>query len=143
MAAAERKYLEADVETASPLRLVLMVYDIAVSSLARAKALDPEKERVDFIDAVSKGQEAILTLLEGLDASKSPELAAELSRLYGYLYRRLSNALVDGDLSAIEEAVTRLSELRSAWQELLEKGLGEESRPDSPADEGRIVSITG
>ena len=143
MAAAERKYLEADIKTASPLRLVLMVYDIAVSSLARAQTFDPEKERVDFIDAVNKAQEAILTLLEGLDASKSPELAAELSRLYGYLYRRLSDALVDGDLSAVQEARSRLSELRSAWQELLEKGLGEASRSDLATDEGRIVSITG
>lgn len=143
MSAAEQKYVEADVGTASPLRLVLMVYDIAVSNLAKAKALDPEKAGAEFIDAIGKAQEAILTLLESLDGSKSPQLVSSLSRLYGYFYGRLTDALTNRDLAAIEEVRLRLSELRSAWQELMEKGLGEVSRSASADTEGRIVSITG
>ena len=142
MAAAQQRYLEAEVRTASPLRLVLITYDVALSSLARAAALDPARERFLYVDALSRAQQALLTLMEGLDFARSPELAGQLARLYGYFYRRLAEALADDDRGALEEVRNRLSELREAWQELLERGLDGSAR-QAPREEGRLLSVTG
>lgn len=142
MAAAEQRYIDADVNTASPLRLVLITYDVALSNLSRASDIDSEAERVDFNGSVSRARQAVLTLIEGLDYSKSPELASSLGSLYAYLFRRLTDAITDNDATAVSEAYGHLSELRSAWQQLMDEGHGEVNRA-AAGRQGRIVSVVG
>lgn len=138
--AAERRYMEADLKTASPLRLLLAVYDIAIDALNRAQAAGRGDRQ--FEDAGITAQQALLTLLEALDHSKSPELAGRLAALYGYWHRRLVEARLDGDTAAVSEVQNGLLELRAAWRQLHDRGVGEAVR-HLQAETGRAVSITG
>ncbi len=87
------KYKQQDVMSASPLRLVIMTYDMAIRAC----------EQQDF----SKAIKAISALRDTLDMDY-PDVAVGLFRLYQWCLDCIRN----GDYAS---AIATLSELRSAW----------------------------
>ncbi len=89
------KYKQQDVMSASPLRLVIMTYDLAIRAC----------EQEDFAKAVK----TISALRDTLDMDY-PDVAVGLFRLYQWCL----DCIRKGDYAS---AITALSELRSAWAE--------------------------
>lgn len=87
------QYRQQDVMNASPLRLVIMTYDLAIRSC----------EQQDF----SKSVKTISALRDALDMDY-PEAAAGLFRLYQWCL----DCIRKGDYAS---AITTLRELRGAW----------------------------
>ncbi len=87
------KYKQQDVMSASPLRLVIMTYDLAIRAC----------EQQDFAKAVK----TISALRDTLDLDY-PDVAVGLFRLYQWCL----DCIRKGDYAA---AITTLSELREAW----------------------------
>ncbi|MBK6790998.1 MAG: flagellar protein FliS [Anaerolineales bacterium] len=87
------QYRQQDVMNASPLRLVIMTYDLAIRSC----------EQQDFGKAIK----TISALRDALDLDY-PEVAAGLFRLYQWCL----DCIRKGDYNS---AISTLSELRSAW----------------------------
>ena len=87
------KYKQQDVMNASPLRLVIMTYDLAIRAC----------EAQDFAKAVK----TISALRDTLDLDY-PDVALGLFRLYQWCLDNIRK----GDYAS---AITTLSELRSAW----------------------------
>ncbi len=87
------KYKQQDVMSASPLRLVIMTYDLAIRSC----------EQKDFEKAVK----TISALRDTLDLDY-PDVAVGLFRLYQWCL----DCIRKGDYAA---AITTLFELREAW----------------------------
>ncbi|HMX74441.1 MAG TPA: flagellar protein FliS [Anaerolineales bacterium] len=93
------QYRQQDVMSASPLRLVIMTYDLAIRSC----------EQQDFGKAVK----TISALRDALDLDY-PEVAAGLFRLYQWCL----DCIRKGDYTS---AITTLTELRGAWVATEEK----------------------
>jgi flagellar protein FliS len=55
--------------------------------------------------------------MSSIDLRQDRQLASNLSSLYSYLFDRLTQANIRDDSNALEEAITILSELRTAWAE--------------------------
>jgi flagellar protein FliS len=89
----QKQYRQQDVMSASPLRLVIMTYDLAIHSC----------EQQDFAKAVK----TISALRDTLDLDY-PEVSTGLFRLYQWCL----DCIRKGDYAS---AITTLSELRSAW----------------------------
>ncbi len=89
------QYRQQDVMSASPLRLVIMAYDLAIQSC----------QHEDF----AKSIKAISALRDALDMDY-PEVATGLFRLYQWCM----DCIRKGDY---ESAAHTLSELREAWAE--------------------------
>lgn len=87
------QYRQQDVMSASPLRLVIMTYDLAIRAC----------EEQDF----SKSVKTISALRDALDMDY-PEAAAGLFRLYQWCL----DCIRQGDYAS---AITTLTELRGAW----------------------------
>ena len=87
------KYRQQDVMSASPLRLVIMTYDLAIRAC----------EQKDFAKAIK----TISALRDALDMDY-PDVAVGLFRLYQWCL----DCIRAGDYAS---AITTLSELRSAW----------------------------
>ena len=87
------QYRQQDVMNASPLRLVIMAYDLAIRSC----------EQQDF----NKSIKTISALRDTLDIDY-PEVAVGLFRLYQWCL----DCIRQGDYAS---AITTLNELRSAW----------------------------
>lgn len=110
--------VETGVKTASAHQLVQMLYDGLLESLAQARGA------LDKGDIEAKGRaitKASRIVDEGLKAALSPaggELTANLSNLYGYITRRLMQAHLRNDVTALEECQRLVQPLRDAWADI-------------------------
>ncbi len=114
---AQQRYLQMQVETASPGQLVLMLYQGCLRFIAQGRAAlaaqDFDTARVSLL----KAQDIIVELAASLDMEAGGEIAINLLRLYDYLHHRLVAANIhrDGDAAAEVEALLRT--LLPAWEE--------------------------
>jgi len=138
MQAYGKQDLQAQVESASPHRLILMLFEGAIKSCNLAKmhmqnGAIPEKGM-----AISN---AIAIIQEGLslslDKDVGGELAANLEALYDYMGRRLLQANVHNDESLLDEVLVLLTDSQDAWAQIdparATSELGKESYPERTA----------
>ena len=114
--------LETGVAAASPQRLIVMLYDGALSALAEARAHIQGGRTAQKGRALGK---AISIVDEGLkaalDVGQGGDIAHSLMDLYDYIGRRLLLANLRDDVALIDEASRLLTDLRGAWVTLAER----------------------
>ena len=114
--AARRAYIANQVATASPARLLTMLYDALVSDLATAAAAI---EARDFETSGTRLLRAQAIVLE-LQASLRLDVwdgAQGLLAVYHYLYRRLVQANTTADAAICAECLTLVTPLQQAWHQ--------------------------
>lgn len=114
-------YLAERVLTASPQRLVVMLYDRLLLDLERADHALDAGSHSDAHAALVHAQDIVTELHSALDTSAWPE-GVGLAALYDYVMRRLIDANLGKDRTIVAECHTLLEPLRDAWREIA--GLG-------------------
>lgn len=113
---------ETDIRGSDPHRLIILLFDGALSALDRAEAALAARNIQDKTNALTR---AIEIILDGLSASLNLEeggdVAANLKALYDYMASRLTHANFQNDLGAIQEVRVLLSEICEAWKEIAPK----------------------
>jgi flagellar protein FliS len=114
--------LETGIASASPHKLIVMLYDGALVALLSAKANIAAKNIAAKGSAISKAITIIDNgLRASLDKEAGGEIAANLDALYDYMSRRLLHANLKNDVPAIDEVHGLLADLREAWVAIGEK----------------------
>ncbi|MGZ4634679.1 MAG: flagellar export chaperone FliS [Oryzihumus sp.] len=115
-AAARARYAQESVGTASPARLVTMLYDRLVRDLGAAELAlavpDLESAHHQLIHA----QDIVRELAAGLDLSLWPE-GEGLASLYDWLVKRLTEANLRKDAVIVAECRGIVEPLREAWHD--------------------------
>jgi flagellar protein FliS len=105
------------VESASPHKLILMLYDGLLKQLRLGKAHMNRGELGQKATCLSK---ALSILDQGLrlnlDREAGGAIAAQLHALYEYCERRVLHANLRNDPAALDEVVQLIEPLRTAWQ---------------------------
>ncbi|HYR42277.1 MAG TPA: flagellar export chaperone FliS [Terriglobia bacterium] len=114
-------YKETAVNTASPTKLVVMLYEGAVRFLTRAARDIRNQDLVGKAESISRALAIIQHLRLTLDKDKGQHIAQELDRLYAYVVSRVLDGSTKLDPGAIEEAIKVLSNLLPAWEEIARK----------------------
>lgn len=83
----ENTYLEKMVMTASPAKLVQMLYEKAIEVLKEAEKLLEEKKFVEFSEKITRAQDIITELNLSLDMEKGGTIAQNLRALYNYMFQ--------------------------------------------------------
>ena len=108
--------LETGVSSASPHKLIVMLFDGALTTLSNALTEMHAKNIAAKGRAISK---AIRIIEEGLraslDKSAGGEIAGNLDSLYEFISARLVQANLENKPEYIAEAQRLLGELRGAW----------------------------
>lgn len=110
--------LEASVYGASPVGLIVMLYEGAISALRKAQG---EIARNNFIakgKLIGKGLDIINGLDTVLNLEKGGEVTANLRELYLYMKHRLGVANLKNDAEILEEVISLLEDLLGAWRQL-------------------------
>lgn len=109
--------VETGVAAADPHKLIGMLYEGLLQSLAQAR------EAMLANDTARKGEtlsKSIRILEEGLrgslDRERGGDIAAQLDGLYEYMVMRLLSANLKNDMTALDEVARLITELRDAWQ---------------------------
>lgn len=128
-----RQYLVNKVETATPLMLVIMLYDEAIKMCVMARA-DLGKDKESVHNKLVKAQKIVTELTVSLNMESGGEIADNLKSLYVYLHMRLVEANIENNGEKIDEALKILKELREAWNVV-----NQESRKMMLQQTGRVT----
>ena len=110
--------VERAVMSASQQQLVIMLFDGALSALVRARLFLEDGNIPAKGLALSKAINIIENGLKvGLDEESKDELTQNLIALYAYMVRRLLQANLRNDASAIEEVENLLRNIADGWKE--------------------------
>jgi flagellar secretion chaperone FliS len=109
-------YRDREIQTASPSRLVVLVFDCALSNLMRARRAVQTGKTEERVDAVGKARDAIMELLVTLNVEQGGELARNLQSLYAYMLSELVDVARRPDGARIDSIIKMVSELRSAFE---------------------------
>ncbi|NLK73538.1 MAG: flagellar export chaperone FliS [Clostridiales bacterium] len=110
-------YQENSVNTASPGKLIIMLYDGAIKFCRFAEmAIDEkniERRHVNIKKAKRIIQELAFTL------NRDIEISEQLGSLYAFMERELINANVQNDKNKIITVREMLEELKGAWESIV------------------------
>jgi len=113
-------YQNTQVTTASPEKILLMLYDGAVRfsklALDRMNRQDISGKGV----YIGKALAIVTELMNTLDHKIGGEIAQNLERLYVYLIGEFTKANVNNDPKSLENAIAILSHLRDTWTEAVD-----------------------
>ena len=131
---ARSRYLADAIATASPARLLTMLYDRLIVDLSRAERELQDGDRGAAAPLVGHAQEIVGELIGMLDV-RAWDGAAALLSVYGFVLRELFAAGADGDATRVASCRALLEPLRLAWHEAAdETGRSAIPTPREPAE---------
>ena len=110
------RYLADSINTASPGRLLIMLYDRLVLDLAQGEEAIRTNNRDQASERLNHAQEIILELRTTLDVDAWSG-AAGLASLYGWLLTELIQANIKLDAEKVAACRGIVEPLRDAWRE--------------------------
>jgi flagellar secretion chaperone FliS len=130
---ASQEYLKNAVLTASREQLHLMLYDGAIRfALKGREAIEAGKVEESY-NHLTRAQKIVIEMQNGLNFKVDPALCERMSALYTFVYRKLVDASVNKDVSAVDDALRILRHQRETWVLLMER-IREEAQPVSFLD---------
>ncbi|HKJ68280.1 MAG TPA: flagellar export chaperone FliS [bacterium] len=112
-------YKKQEIRTASPGKLIVMLYDGAIKQIDIAKDAYEAQDYEGKVQAISRCRDIILELIGALDFEKGGKIAETLQALYVYILNRLKAADMERNHQALIESRTILVDLRGAWDSIV------------------------
>lgn len=121
-------YLKTQVLTARPEQLTLMLLDGAIRFAQKGRQCLLEKNYEGSFEALSRAEQIVMELLNGLRPEAAPDLCRRQAGLYMFVYRQLVEANMTRTTEPLDGALKILDTLRETWLLLLEKLQAEGAR---------------
>jgi flagellar secretion chaperone FliS len=115
-----KEYKKTQVETATPEKILILLYDGAIQYLNRAKVDLEQGNEQQFHSNLLGCEKIIVEFMNTLDMETGGSLAENLYRLYEYLYNTLVKAGISRKPEGVNEVLKHLNGLRETWQKAIE-----------------------
>lgn len=109
------------VNEASPHQLIAMLISGAIERLTFAKGCMDRNETATKAEMIGKAMDILNGLQTSLDMENGGEISANLDQLYDYMLRRLLMANAQNDVSAVDEVITLLLQIKTGWDQIPEE----------------------
>lgn len=112
------QYKKQSIETASPAKLVVMLYEGAI------RFIDEAIEKMDYTtydqvnQNIQRAKDIVVELRVSLNFKSGGEVATRLDALYDYVFSKLGEGNVKKDVKPLKEARKVISELLGSWSEI-------------------------
>lgn len=116
------QYAKTQVQTASSVQVIVLLYEGTIQSLKLAKngiLTNNHQDKARFLDRALR---VVGELSAALDMEQGGSVATDLRRLYEYVEHELIQANLHHDFKRLDGPIRCLSTLREAWQELVRLG---------------------
>ena len=137
-----KSYKAQSVQTASPGKLVLMLFDGYLRFTSAAKNAWSEEDMIKKNEGINnnliRAQNIVTELQSSLDMSVPGDLPGTLYRLYDYVLTNLQQANLSKDIQKVDEADKVIAELREAWAEMLTQN---PENTSSNGEQGGSISL--
>ena len=116
MANAYQRYKEQDVTMATPMALIVMLYNGCIKQLKLAQIAIDQGDCEDVNDHLKKAQDIISELVRSLDFQY--EISKDLLALYDFMLREIVAANASKDRDKLDPVIRMLSSLRDTWSQV-------------------------
>jgi len=129
-------YRQCSVQGATPLGLVVMLYDGAIAALNRAITAIESQDISEKCNQLRRAQ-AILAQLEGtLNMERGGEVARTLKALYTYARAQILKANLENSAEVLRDVIRNLAAVRESWYAAEHQAAGSAPPPSSPVNSG-------
>ena len=111
-------YRESAVMTASPVQLVVMLYDGANRFLRQAIAAHEHDQPLKAGTPLGRAQAIVEELLATIDVERGGEIASRLQGIYVFCLSLMADARMEQSPAKLHQVVTLLAELRDSWSQI-------------------------
>lgn len=141
MAAPFNPYQQTHITTASPEKILLMLYDGAINNCRKALELIETPDLAGKGVYIGKALAIVGELMNTLNHDIGGEISQHLEQLYVYVMDELSRANFERRAQSLHDAIKILVILRDAWTEAIE--LQKNVRIAESAPEGKLMAAGG
>jgi flagellar protein FliS len=117
---ASSRYAAASRETASPERLMVLLFQAALRHLRAGLAALEAGRGPDGAGSLCKAADIVLELHRALDPSKAPQLCEDLGAVYRFVALRLNDAALRRDPEIAREAERAFVPVADAFEKAVE-----------------------
>lgn len=110
-------YKQASVETASPEKLLVMLYAGGVKFLRQAEKALQENKHAEAHNSLAKVQDIISELNITLNMEQGGEIAVNLRELYTFYFNEVVQANLQKDASKLIPVIEFFETFRDVWME--------------------------
>jgi flagellar protein FliS len=110
-----KAYRDREILSASPGRLVVIVFDHVLANLHRARVAGEAKNLEMRLEALSRARDGVMELLATVDVEKGGALGANLRSIYGFTFNELLDECRKPDAVRLERITRIFTDIRDAF----------------------------
>lgn len=114
-----KQYQKNEVETATPEKILILLYDGAIQFLNKAKIAMEQKNIPEIHNNIIGCENIILEFINTVDVENGGDFALRIKALYEYFYNTLVQANLKKDVTKVDEILKHLIELRATWKQAI------------------------
>jgi flagellar protein FliS len=111
-------YEENEINTSNPLKIILMLYDGAITFLKKAIEYAEQGDIKNKNIYANKARDIIVEFNNALNIEVGGEIAGRLRSLYFFMDRQLMESNWNNDIQGLNEVISLLLGLREGWQDV-------------------------
>ena len=115
-----KQYQANNITTATPEKLMIMLFDGAIQFLQKAKVAIEEKNLKDRSENIDGARKIIRELMRTIDLENGNDVSKQLFKLYNRMAMKLIKANVSRRADFIDEVIEDLSNIRWGFQKAIE-----------------------
>ncbi|MFC6334899.1 flagellar export chaperone FliS [Paenibacillus septentrionalis] len=105
-------------ETASPHRLITMLYEGAIRFATRAINQIEQNNLEETNNAIKRFQDIIYELISCLNFNDGKEVAVGLNSLYMYVIELSIKGNIEQSAEPLQEAIGIITEIKASWEQI-------------------------
>lgn len=105
-------------ETASPHRLITMLYDGAIRFATQAIKQIETGNVEGTNQAIQKMQDIVFELIACLNFNEGKDIAVQLNNLYRYVIDLSIRSNIEKSVEPLQEAISIITEIKSSWEQI-------------------------
>lgn len=115
-----KQYQTNNITTATPEKLMIMLFDGAIQFLQKAKTAIENKELKERSTNIEGARKIIRELMRTIDLENGNDVSKQLFRLYNKMATKLIKANVSKNSNLIDEVIEDMTNIRWGFQKAIE-----------------------
>ena len=115
-----KQYQTNNITTATPEKLMIMLFDGAIQFLQKSKAAIEEKNLQERAKNIESARKIIRELMRTIDLENGNDVSKRLFRLYNQIATKLIKANVSRNVNLIDDVIEDLTNIRWGFQKAID-----------------------
>ncbi len=137
-----KQYQTSNITTATPEKLMIMLFDGAIQFLQKAKTAIEEKNLKERSDNIESARKIVRELMRTIDLETGNDVSKSLFRLYNKMAMKLIKANVSRNVELVDEVLEDMMNIRWGFQKAIEIQSGISTVEDVMKEQAEMQTVS-